>query len=69
MFNTLPLFLYFLEDDVVVFSVMESASTYFVAYERFRYSQIETNVGGGYKPEDHEFVCPIAGYFIISVSN
>ena len=59
--GVLKIIFYFVAQEVVAFTVVDKEDTTFQTDERIRYNIIQTNVGGGYMAQQHEFICPVSG--------
>ena len=57
------------QEEVVAFTAGHDTRRSYSPGEQIEYSIILTNVGGGYIPGQSEFVCPITGTYVFSITS
>ena len=61
--------IYLEQEEVVAFTAANEARQSYSPGEQIQYSTVITNVGGGYVPGQSEFICPISGTYVFSITS
>ena len=56
------------EDSVIAFTVAHAETKTYLRDERLEFPVVITNEGGGYSPSQNEFLCPVTGLYLFTVT-